>query len=60
MLSAEHLQELLTVLDLTRVDEDAFSGTHPSRNPVRTFGGQMMAQAFVAGSRMVISSVSSI
>lgn len=52
-MSAEHLQELLTVLDLTRVGEDAFTGTHPSLNPVRTFGGQMMAQAFVAASRTV-------
>ncbi|GAA2552209.1 acyl-CoA thioesterase II [Mycolicibacterium diernhoferi] len=52
-MSAEHLKELLTVLDLTRVGEDAFTGTHPSRNPVRTFGGQMMAQAFVAASRTV-------
>ncbi len=61
-MSAEHLKELLTVLDLTpvgssgspdRVGPDAFIGTHPSRNPVRTFGGQMMAQAFVAASRTV-------
>ena len=52
-MSAEHLQELLTVLDLTRVGPDAFTGTHPSRNPVRTFGGQMMAQAFVAARRTV-------
>lgn len=52
-MSAEHLKELLTVLDLTRVGPDAFTGTHPSRNPVRTFGGQMMAQAFVAASRTV-------
>ncbi|MGB5111794.1 MAG: acyl-CoA thioesterase II, partial [Mycobacterium sp.] len=37
--------------------EDAFSGTHPSRNPVRTFGGQMMAQAFVAASRTVSASL---
>jgi acyl-CoA thioesterase-2 len=52
-LSAEHLKELLTVLDLTAVGEDAFTGVHPSRNPVRTFGGQMVAQAFVAASRTV-------
>ena len=32
---------------------DTFFGVHPSKNPVRTFGGQMMAQAFVAGSRTV-------
>lgn len=52
-MSAADLQELLTVLDLRRVGEDAFTGTHPSLNPVRTFGGQMMAQAFVAASRTV-------
>lgn len=61
-MSAEHLKELLTVLDLTRVESSGspdrvgpavFTGTHPSRNPVRTFGGQMMAQAFVAASRTV-------
>jgi acyl-CoA thioesterase II len=45
--------ELLTVLDLRRMDDDRFVGSHPSKNPVRTFGGQMMAQAFVAGSRTV-------
>ena len=43
--------ELLAVLDLKRVDDDTFLGVHPSKNPVRTFGGQMMAQAFVAASR---------
>ena len=43
--------ELLAVLDLERVDDSTFVGTHPSKNPVRTFGGQMMAQAFVAASR---------
>ena len=52
-MSAEHLEELLTVLDLTPAGDDAFTGTHPSRNPIRTFGGQMMAQAFVAASRTV-------
>lgn len=45
------LEELLAVLDLTRVDDDLFTGSHPSKNPIRTFGGQMMAQAFVAASR---------
>ena len=45
--------ELLRVLDLTRVGDDAFTGSHPSKNPIRTFGGQMMAQAFVAASRTV-------
>jgi len=45
------LEELLSVLDLHRVDDDTFTGAHPSKNPIRTFGGQMMAQAFVAASR---------
>ena len=46
-------EELLTVLDVAQVDDNAFVGGHPSKNPVRTFGGQMMAQAFVAASRTV-------
>ncbi len=45
------LRELLAVLDLNRTDDDTFVGSHPSKNPPRTFGGQMMAQAFVAASR---------
>jgi acyl-CoA thioesterase II len=49
--TSSDLAELLAVLDLRRVDDDTFSGAHPSKNPVRTFGGQMMAQAFVAASR---------
>ena len=43
--------ELLELLDLGRIDDDVFSGSHPSKNPPRTFGGQLMAQAFVASSR---------
>jgi acyl-CoA thioesterase-2 len=43
--------ELLAILHLDRLDDDTFVGTHPSKNPIRTFGGQMMAQAFVAASR---------
>jgi acyl-CoA thioesterase II len=45
--------ELLAVLDLRQSGENTFFGSHPSKNPIRTFGGQMMAQAFVAGSRTV-------
>jgi acyl-CoA thioesterase-2 len=51
--STADFQELLAVLDLNRVDDNLFVGVHPSKNPVRTFGGQMLAQAFVAGSRTV-------
>lgn len=44
-------EELLAVLDLNRVADDLFIGSHPSKNPLRTFGGQLMAQSFVASSR---------
>jgi acyl-CoA thioesterase II len=43
--------ELMTVLDLHQKGDDVFVGTHPSKNPLRTFGGLMMAQSFVAASR---------
>ena len=52
-MSTADFDELLAVLDLKRIADDTFVGSHPSKNPVRTFGGQMMAQAFVAGSRTV-------
>jgi len=41
----------MVVLDLHQKGEDVFVGTHPSKNPPRTFGGLMMAQSFVAASR---------
>ncbi len=43
--------ELIEVLDLHHEGDDVFIGTHPSKNPPRTFGGLMMAQSFVAASR---------
>jgi acyl-CoA thioesterase-2 len=43
--------ELIEVLDLHHEGDDVFVGTHPSKNPPRTFGGLMMAQSFVAASR---------
>jgi acyl-CoA thioesterase II len=43
--------ELIEVLDLYHEDDDVFVGSHPSKNPPRTFGGLMMAQSFVAASR---------
>jgi acyl-CoA thioesterase II len=52
-MSQEDFDELLAVLDLKQIADDTFVGSHPSKNPVRTFGGQMVAQAFVAGSRTV-------
>ncbi|MGZ4512682.1 MAG: acyl-CoA thioesterase domain-containing protein [Mycobacterium sp.] len=47
-------EELLAILDLNRVTEERFVGSHPSKNPMRTFGGQLMAQSFVASSRTLI------
>lgn len=43
--------ELMAVLDLNPVGDDVFIGSHPSKNPPRTFGGLLMAQSFVAASR---------
>lgn len=43
--------ELLAILDLRQIADDIYVGSHPSKNPVRTFGGQMMAQSLVAASR---------
>jgi acyl-CoA thioesterase-2 len=43
--------ELIEVLDLHHEGDDVFVGTHPTKNPPRTFGGLMMAQSFVAASR---------
>jgi acyl-CoA thioesterase II len=49
--NAQDFDELLAALDLNRIADDRFVGTHPSKNPMRTFGGQLMAQSFVASSR---------
>lgn len=43
--------ELLGILDLSVAGDDVFAGRHPRKNPIRTFGGQLMAQSFVAASR---------
>ncbi|GAC1398760.1 MAG: acyl-CoA thioesterase II [Mycobacterium sp.] len=52
-MSAGDFNELLGILDLDQITDDTFVGSHPSKNPVRTFGGQMLAQSFVAASRTV-------
>jgi acyl-CoA thioesterase-2 len=51
---ASDLEQLLAVLDLEQVDNNTYLGSHPVKNPPRTFGGQMMAQALVAGSRALV------
>ncbi len=62
MAGGSDFDELLAILDLahrgTHTDgSDVFTGRHPHKNPPRTFGGQMMAQAFVAASRTVRASL---
>ncbi|SON63367.1 Acyl-CoA thioesterase 2 [Mycobacterium simulans] len=52
--NASDFTELLAVLDLSRVADDQFIGSHPSKNPLRTFGGLLIAQSFVASSRTLI------
>lgn len=49
--STADFDELLGVLDLRAVSQNVFIGSHPSKNPLRTFGGLIMAQSFVAASR---------
>jgi acyl-CoA thioesterase II len=49
--STADFDELLAILDLRQIDDDTYVGSHPSKNPVRTFGGQMMAQSLVAATR---------
>ena len=45
------LEDLLGILELSPIADDVFAGAHPRKNPIRTFGGQMMAQSFVAAAR---------
>ena len=50
-MSTADLDELLAILDLRQTGDDTYVGSHPSKNPVRTFGGQMMAQSLIAATR---------
>lgn len=50
-LGQSDLDELLDILELDSIGDDVFVGRHPRKNPVRTFGGQLMAQAFMAATR---------
>ncbi|UYM04869.1 acyl-CoA thioesterase [Solicola gregarius] len=45
----ESISELVGLLDLERLDEDLFRGSHPSSSEMtRVFGGQVAAQALMA------------
>jgi len=48
-------EQLLAILDLDRVDDATFAGSHPTKTPTRTYGGQLMAQSVVAAGRTVTS-----
>jgi acyl-CoA thioesterase-2 len=50
-LAGTDFDQLLATLDLVQLDDDTFLGSHPSKTPVRTFGGQLMAQSLIAGGR---------
>jgi acyl-CoA thioesterase-2 len=50
---ATDFEQLLATLDLKPIDGTTFAGSHPAKAPVRTFGGQLMAQSLVASSRTV-------
>ena len=45
--------ELLTLLDLERIDDDILRGIAPETTLQRVFGGQVLAQGLVAGGRTV-------
>ncbi len=50
-------EQLLATLDLKRTDAHTFTGSHPTKTPTRTFGGQLMAQCLVASTRTVTASL---
>jgi len=54
---ASDFEQLLAILELERVDELTFLGSHPTKNPGRTYGGQLMAQALIAGSQVLTHKV---
>ncbi|MBH0121489.1 acyl-CoA thioesterase II [Rhodococcus sp. CX] len=50
-IEATDLDVLLGLLDLEQTEEDVFRGAHPPQTGLRTFGGQLVAQALVAAGR---------
>ena len=47
------VDRLVALLDLERIEQDIFRGVSPPESSVRVFGGQVAAQALVAGGRTV-------
>ena len=46
-------QELVGLLDLETIDQDLFRGSQPDSARARVYGGQVAAQAMIAGARTV-------
>lgn len=53
MRPGEKLQELLALLALEQIEENIFRAQHPAGRQGRLYGGQIMAQALMAGGRTV-------
>ncbi len=47
------LDQLLTILDLEKLEENLFRGTSPSAGWQRVYGGQVLGQALIAAARTV-------
>jgi len=54
-MTASHpkLAELISLLDLEEIDSTLFRGFHPEGRKRRLYGGQIMAQAYIAAARTV-------
>lgn len=51
--ASRKLAELLTLLDLERIEQNLFRAAHPAGRTGRLYGGQIMAQAMMAALRTV-------
>ncbi len=50
---ADRTAELVRLLDIERLDDDLFRGSHPRTTRERVYGGQVAAQALIAALRSV-------
>lgn len=51
--NGKKLQELIQLLDLEQIEDNVFRAYHPEGRQGRLYGGQIMAQALMAGGRTV-------
>ena len=57
MATGEKLNEMLQLLQLEQIEENIFRAQHPAGRRGRLYGGQIMAQALMAGGRTVSDSL---